>query len=1552
MAADPDAGEHLTGPDCHAVVIGTGQQPAGARLSDLPSATRSAAALAETLRTVCGMATDQVRLVTDPAGPTDVLAAVSAAVDRAEGGVVVLSFTGHGLLGPGDQLYLATSATASANDTVHAVPYAEIRNLLSAAPVRPVVILDCCFSGLAEAAPQGPRGNPYVSARPDGSFLLASATHYAASFAPEGEEYTLFGGALLRLLREGDAGGPKWLTLADVYRHLDRRLQAAPARPHSDTVGRMGDLVLAANPRYAATDDPGRDLTQGPAPALRARDEGPCPYPGMRPFLPEQRHLFFGREELTRALLDRVTGSSADAGLPVVLVGPSGVGKSSLLRAGLGAALGPGGPGPALLVAAPGDHPFRTLTARWAEAVGQPFGEVERALGAGRFVPPADGRRAPGVLVIDQLEEIFTHCEDAEERELFIRAVTGEETSQDTGDDTGAAHQGSHGPQGSQGSPDPRTAAGTDTATGTRAAVRPRIVLGLRADYFGQCLRDPRLSRVVRAGQFTVLAMTRDELRSAIERPAALAGLRLEDGLSALLLRELHEARGGAGDAVALPFLAHALQETWAARRGTLLTFAGYQATGGIGSSVARAAEHIHASLDAEGRSELRELCLRMVRLVDGHGKAVRRRVRTEELAGGEALLGRLADARLVVVDDGEAQLCHDSLLYGWPRLRHWINADLDGLLVRRRLGEAADAWAETGRPPSGLYAGRHLAAARSLARDDTRLLPMRPVERDFLGASGAAERRKKKLLASGVVMVLVLALVATTLAFVARRAQTDAEARETLLIARQVAAQADIMRERDPRTALRMSLAAYRTAPTPETRSSLYSAYTTLAPVDIPARDDGAVLNIAFSPDGRTLVTSQAGGRVRLWDISRPGVPREAAAMDLGKAAVIAFHPREPLLAVQTEKRLTVWDTADPGKPKRLAERTTAEETAYTLAFSPDGRTLASGSGKGRLRLWDLVEPARPQPRTERTETEEALISLAFSPDGRLLITGNGVGGPKGEIPGQVRLWDVRDPDRPALLSLGTAASVQAVSFHPRRDLVVAAGAKGTLAWWKLEGERRLEPVAAEDYERTWGVSYGVPSISFRADGTVLAAASAGGHLLLRDVGESDSSLYRLGGQTQLPAAEPVQAVAHSRDGTLVAAGDVKGAVRLWPAKPSAPSVKGTLAYPDPGTRAVSDDGRFMITTVARDDYTSSTHVWDLKDAAAPRRAFDVPEAWQARYFLPGRRTPVLLAHRYTSGSQKHDFRLWEFGPDGEPVPGEVMSIRTADVVTAVSADGARLAIGTANGRRIELWDVGDTHAPVRRGVIDAPVEFSQGGLWFAGRHTLVTTERGAGDRSDLRLWDVTDPAHPRRAGSVKDGALGESGGFLHSSNLLVVEKAAEDVRLWDLSDVDRPTESDIALPSSSGGYYPAGPDILMTVLSDGRAQFWDVRDPRRPERVRSAMRFDRPVATIAMSPDGSRAVTGSPYRIWAVGPHGRWHTPSLATLDTAARVEFLPDERPFMAVVPDSDVRGVRDTTFLLPLDTDGIYDELCRTHPTNIDRAQWESLLPHIEYRRSCD
>ncbi|QLE71835.1 hypothetical protein FGW37_09620 [Streptomyces rectiverticillatus] len=1502
---DEGPGRDLTGPDCHALVVGTGRHPAGARLAGLPSATRSATALAEALRSACGMADDggdRVTLITDPAGPSDVLAAMEAVTARAEGGVVLFCFVGHGLLGPAEQLYLATSAGTSVHSTAHAVPYAEIRNLLSTSSARPVVILDCCFSGLAEAVQQGPRRDPYVSARPDGSFLLASATHYAAAFAPDGEEHTLFSGELLRLLREGDAGGPKWFTLSDLYRQLDRRLQGAPARPHSGSVGRIGDLVVAPNPRYAPVAEPGPEPPQS---------GGPCPYPGMRPFLPEQRHLFFGREKLTRDLIDRVTAGGS--GGPVVLVGPSGVGKSSLLRAGLGADLDRTGPGPVLLVPAPGARPFRTLTAAWAEATDRPFGEVERELGAGRFGGPVDGRRPPGVLIVDQLEEIFTHCEDAEERELFIRALTG---------------------------------AGRTPG--------PRIVLGLRADYFGHCLREPRLSRLVREGQFTVPPLTGGELREAVERPAAYAGLRLEDGLADHLLRELKDERAGPGEAVALPFLAHALQETWALRHGDRLTFAGYQATGGIRTSVGAAVERIHDTLDTTGRRDLRDLLLRMVRLVDGDGRAVRCRVRIDELGGHAALLGRLADARLVVVDAGEAQLCHDSLLHGWSRLRDWINEVLDGLLVRRRLAEAADAWAEADRPASGLYAGRHLAAARSLTADGGDLPPLRPVERDFLAASGRAERRRKAVRRAGLAIVVVLAVLASTLAVLARGAQNRAEDRESVLLARQLAAKADALRERDPLTASRLSLAAYRLASTPESRSSLYAAQMSRVPVDLKGTDE-PVLHVAYSGDGRVLVTSGRSGRVQLWDLSRPTAPRKAAALDLGSAAAVAFHPRSRLLAAQTAGGFAVWDTTDPHRPRRLAARGAPGGAASSLVFSPDGRTVAAGLEKGRLLLWDLTGPARPELRTDRTVATEPLVSVVFNHDGRLLAASSGVLGAEDGSGGSgaIGLWDVRDPARPVLKDTVTTGTATRLAFHPRRDVLAGASRKSDLSGWTVAGGERLKAFApAKGTFTSWRFE-DLPVLGFSRDGATLVWAGkhtgryAKSDLTLKRVADTDSPDFGSGvEESLLPVSSHARAVAWDPGGAYLASGGEDGTVRLWPLRPPAPAAVGSLPYIDTGTSPISHDGTLMITEERGKGTQTTRRVWDVRRWTAPRLKFTVPEPWEIRNFLP--RTSVLLAHRYTAATKEHLFRLWDMSGPGGPVPGGDIPFNAPDVNLGFSPDGRLLALGRTFDRRIELWDVSRPRTPVRRSVFEGSTSDFTSSIWFLTPRAIATRE----GKETLQLWDVADPGRPRRAGVVSGIRTERSIGFSHSRNLMLAEEPGRKVALWDLSDLDRPRRGGM-LPAGLSGYEEVGGDMLAAVDQNNSLQLWNVKDRLHPRKTRTILLDQEDNSEIERGPDESRVLTGKkPWRVWDIGPGGDWRTPHFAALPGASRVLLFPDRLPLIAVSSGKSGIGKDGLTFLLHPDTDRLYAELCRTSPSSVPREDWKNLFSDVAYQRSCE
>ncbi|MFJ3902835.1 hypothetical protein [Streptomyces sp. NPDC090025] len=1594
----------LAGADCHAVVVGTGRQggadgcgsgagagsgagPA-ARLADLPSAARSARELARVLRDHCGMAGRVTELI-DPEGPTQVLAAVRAAVDRAQGGAVLFCFVGHGLLGPGRQLYLATAATATADDTVTAVPYAEIRHLLGDAAARTVVVLDCCFSGRAQAARSEIPRDPYASARPDGSFLLASATHYAASFAPVGQEHTLFSGELIRVLTAGDPGGPRWLTLLDLYRILDRRFQGGPARPFADGVGRAADLVVTRNPGYAdpAPDDPAPpDDPDAPAAPV---DTGPCPYPGMRPFLPEQRHLFFGREELTRSLLDRVWSERGSG--PVVLVGASGAGKSSLLRAGLVAGLEERDTGRVLLVPGPGARPFRALVEQWAAAVHRPFAEVERELGAGRF----DGEGRPDVLIVDQLEEIFTACTDTEERELFVRAL-----------------------------------AGADPATG------PRIVLGLRADFYGPCLREPRLARIVRTGQFTVTAMTDDELRTAIERPAAHAGLRLETGLAEHMLRELRQETAGEGGAAALPFLAHVLQQTWTRRRGTLLTFTGYEASGGIRRSVARVADALHDALEPAGRDRLRALLLRMVTLVDADGSAARRRLPVPALIPPSAqaqaqaptlspdlraaatpapdaapspspspaptsphltdrdLLELLVAARLVVLDRGEAQLCHDSLLHGWPRLRDWIREDRLRLLLQRRVGDAADTWHEAGRPDSGLYRGDQLAAARALLAGEAigGGAGLRTVEQDFLRASGRAETAARRVRTVVTALVAVLAVLAGTFAVAARSSQRDAEARETVLIANRLAAQADTMRPHDPQTALRLSLAAYRTAQTGETRSSLYAAYTTRAQVDLPGDVRRAVVALAYRADGKVLATSQAGGRIQLWDVTRPNVPRSGAVLsDVRDSAPIAFHPRDPLLATLTQGELALWNTADPAKPRRVGRLTLSRGAARALAFSPDGRTLAGGSADGRLRLWDVSDPTAPRELVDRQVAATDLVAVSFSHDGRFLATGNGISGSgdgdnggggdgssadrparaasaRGGTPAQVRIWDVRTLTAPALRSTATATSVMAVAFHPARPLLVATGGGNAMAWWRVGADGRLDRIKGSDtFDDTWSYGDGLPSLSFRPDGELLAAAdssaSGGGGRTRAVGGGADPELLASTAERGLvPGGEPVRAVAYSPDGGYLAVGDVGGNVRLWPGEAPALGLPGTVESPPPGTRAVSRDGRYVVTGEDRPDSGATgrvSRVWDLKPAdtgkgTAPRLRFTAPAGWEAKAFLPGRDRPLLLGHRWRGG-QDHAFRMWDLGGAGPPVPGPEIPVRGQDVETAFSPDGTLLAVAASPGDRAELWDVRDPRRPLRRGTVTAAPAALSATMLFVGPRVLATTEAldPDGAHDDLRLWDLTDPARPVRLDRpLRDAAAG-SAAYLPASGSLITDHVGDRADVWDLTDPRRPRIAR-TLAAAPGGYTPVtdghGGTLLATALADGTVR---LLDPRTGKPVHT-MRFDRRITSVESHGGGAgeraRVLTASPLRMWDVAQDGRWVTPAVVTLTTAKRVT-LPANSPFLLMEPDRDNARGTSYTYLLDRDTDAVHRRMCATHPLAVDPDQWRSLFPDLAPRPSC-
>lgn len=394
------------------------------------------------------------------------------------------------------------------------------------------------------------------------------------------------------------------------------------------------------------------------------------PYPGLRSFETSDAGRFFGRNGLTDRLAEQVKVSVA-AGNPVMVVGVSGAGKSSLLRAGLVPRLHAAGWTPLVMTA--GKRPFTTLLARLGLEPDSDVGELEPGL---RYA-----------LIGDQLEEAFSSDVSADERERFLTAVC------------------------------------------SMARTMP-VVLGLRADFYGHVLRHPELTAALQASQLVVGPMNDAELREAITEPARQAGFTVEDGLVELLLREVAPGQGRDHDAAheqgTLPLLSHALQATFEAAvaegGARTMTVRAYRSAGGIEHAVAETAENAFTALSPREQRLARQLFLRLVEA--GSGTADTRRVADrDELFGQRCdaefeelddVVDTLVSCRLLTADDTSVQISHEALLTAWPRLRGWLDDGRAGRQVHRRLTHAARDWRNNGRSGDDLYQGRTLASRNS----------------------------------------------------------------------------------------------------------------------------------------------------------------------------------------------------------------------------------------------------------------------------------------------------------------------------------------------------------------------------------------------------------------------------------------------------------------------------------------------------------------------------------------------------------------------------------------------------------------------------------------------------------------------------------------------------------------------------------------------------------------------------------------------------------------------------------------------------------------------
>jgi len=1098
-------------------------------------------------------------------------------------------------------------------------------------------------------------------------------------------------------------------------------------------------------------------------PVLATQAIPPCPYRGLLAFREQDAALFLGREENTERLYNEV----ADNPL-VAVIGPSGSGKSSLVFAGLlprvrqrrqWAIVG--------LRPARGLPPIETLAAALLPLLEPGMSEAARllelpALAAvlrderlsevvDRVLDKADARRL--LLVLDQFEELFAW--EAEDRERFIDAFLGAVAAQQQ-----------------------------------RAEPALTVVLTLRADFLGQALTHARLAGALQDAGLMLGPMTRDQLRRAIEDPAA-GQVIYEPGLVNRILDEVGEHPGN------LPLLEFTLTLLWERQANGKLTHAAYAELGGVGGALAQYAEEAYLRLPEAERDEARRIFVQLVRPGEGteHTRRVARRPDMEERRW--RLVERLASTRLVVTGQDVAgtatvEVVHEALIAGWDRLGRWVEADRAFREWQERTRGAVTHWGLSGHDDGVLLRGAPLAEAERWLEE--RPDEIGPAERAFLEASRRLQeeestrtsRRNRRLraLAGGLSVLLVIAVLTATWAIVQTRlAQTrerTAQAHARVAESRELAQQALTNLDKRPSLALLQSIRAFRLADTTQARNSLLTALEREPRVDAFLPAPGPINNVAVAAGGRNIIIN-AWNTIDRWDAN--------AHQHLGRTRV-------------------------PGAPP-------IGDDVSTTFLGPRGGILA-WAGRDAMRLWDV-----PGARELGSLPGDINASVAFSQDEKLAAVFGAT---------WVSIWDLRSRKRLNSLSIaGSGYTIGAVSLQPKAGILAGFSESGSIRLWNLATHKRLHTFSAKTFSEEHPT---VELMQFSPDGKLLAVADLGRMTVLnvvrkktvatlgsKDFESKNSGTKDSGGISTSPLTAPA---AFSPDGkTLAMRGLRPRDSDIILLDTTRGRVKATLASHnrEVSSLAYSPDGHHLVSGSVGDE---TAVLWDLNRppslgrplariaggvSATAMHGPDRASLWSLQS------NGVVTATAVEAGAARpRSTRI-----DPELIQGEQFDrnhLGSAPVGTTLAFSPDFRTFATVQGidanTKLDLWDV-ENGRPVGTLPLSPLACNSIGKLAFSpdGAHIAAGSADGSGT---VTFWDARTRQHVATLPSGEKGQLGiEAMAFsLHSSKLATLQ--GDTVTLWDVQNPRR-LMSIVTGPGPSGweGVGPTAGRVAMALSPDG---------------------------------------------------------------------------------------------------------------------------------------
>ena len=1348
---------------------------------------------------------------------------------------VLFYFAGHGIASQSDELpegYIipADAVKENVNSLISMKDLRDAVNMLPCLHV--LLILDCCFAGafkwssrFRDSGTMVPkriykeRFDRYVEDPARQVITSAAYDQYAVDILPgvpigkrndEDMPHSPFAEALFDGLNgaadiipaeEGDG----LITASELYLYLRHRVETKTI----DTDERLRQTPLIF---FLERHDKGEFIFLNPRHRLNLPRIPPRePYKGLLSYEEGDKELFYGRNSVIEELMKEV-----EKGNLIVVTGASGTGKSSVAKAGLIPELREKGYH-ILPVVRPGKTPVFTLGKMLRETT---LFDYDISFAADMKVIARKLNSHQNVLFIDQFEELITQCHEPEDRDHFIRILK--------------------------------------VLLDANRKNLLKIILTLRSD-FEPHFYNSDLEKYWERASYKIPPLTVGELREVIVNPAIQEILFFDP--PKLVDRIINDVAQEPGT---LPLLSFTMSELYrlycgSGRTNRELHEDDYEKLGGVFGALRTRADSLLNDLDQNGQNILRKILLRMVAIEGNELSGKKVLMRDLEFSEGEngsveQVIAKLVKMRLILMDkDDDEQTyvepAHDALIRCWPTLGKWIeDHGKDRIILQTKIGGAAKDYS--------LGKGK-------LWHDDSRLDVLKEElqapdsclnthEKKFVEESIKLKKQKRNRFM--ITLVSIIIILSGLLIFAINKAN-EARKEARIALSNYYAAQARIILNKEPTTALRLAAAAYKLDQNDNVTQILSeaAALTLKHPLDnVNLHHNYSVNSAVFSPCGTRILTASEDKSAKLWDL-QGRLLQDFKHQKAVTAAVFSPDGRA-LVSVSRDRKAKLWDLQG-----NLLQDFEHEKRVVSAVFSPDGRKILTASDDNTARVWDV------RGKLLQVYNHKGDVNIArFSPDGSRILT----------VTNDRKAWLLDLRGTPLIGQYG----VSSAAFSPDGKYIVFVLFNNTVKLWNLEDNTEKVfkgMVTPADSGKDKSHSQIIHLAVVSPDGSSILIAYLGGAVELRDLGGRILTSFS-------PHEDTLTSALFSPDGTRIITASKDSTVILW-------DLCGNLIadlhlHNDRIiSAAFSPDGTCILTTSK--DYT--VKMWDLKDQLLTEFNTHKDEVKFADFSPDG--TKVLgisvdnsvklwdLRGNLGANLDKHTKTVHSatFSPDGTRIltasadntaklwdlEGNIITdfkLHTDNVNSAVFSPDGRFILTASYDDTAKLWDLRGKMLQSlnhQKGVISA--QFSPGGK------KILT----ASFDETAKLWDLRGNLladFKKQYGQVKIAIFSPDG-----DNVLTLSASA---RLWHVNgqhltefNILKQIKGEMRIEENhfvnNAGFSPHRKRVL-TVHNDNIARLWDFQG-----NLLTQLEHKAKIYSAEFSPDGTRIVTASAdstIRLW----------------------------------------------------------------------------------------